>query len=123
MAEKIYKVPKDFGLVFNHGTQVVVVKKLESADDDRLLKKAIKEDYKYSFRDVLVIRDDQITKKHFENNFRGRSVSAVELRTFLPDKEYEILKKAISPSMSYATDSYIKQNVHDKKEKQDGIQE
>lgn len=112
---KVYAIPKDFAMVHNHGTQVVVVEKLKTAEEDRLLKKAIKEDYKHVFRDVMVVRADQIDKKDFGRDFRGRNISAIELRTYLPEEKYNILRSVTTPSMSASRDSYLKNNVYDKK--------
>lgn len=112
------KIPKDFVIVPKHGTQVVVVEKLESAEEDRLLKKAIKEDYKHVFRDVVVVRTDQIDKKNFGREFRGRSISAIELRTYISEEKYSILRSATFPSMSWARESYLKNNVYDKKKEE-----
>lgn len=112
---KVYAIPKDFTMVHNHGTQVVVVEKLKTAEEDRLLKKAIKEDYKHVFRDVMIVRADQIDKKDFVRDFRGRNISAIELRTYLPEEKYNILRSVTTPSMSASRDSYLKNNVYDKK--------
>lgn len=109
---KIIKVPKNFAMVHGHGTQVVVVGKLETAEQDRLLKKAIKEDYKNVFRDVLVVREDEIKKKHFINISRGRSVSAVEVRTFIPNDSYEILRTTFAPTMCATKDAYLNNKVY-----------
>ncbi len=111
---KVYEIPKDFVMVRGHGTQVVVVDKLKTAEEDRLLKKAIKEDYKHVFRDVVVVRADQIDKKDFSNNFRGKNVSGVELRTYISEEKYSILRSATAPVMSFSKDSYLKHNVYEK---------
>ena len=111
---KVYEIPKDFVMVRGHGTQVVVVEKLKTAEEDRLLKKAIKEDYKHVFRDVVVVRADQIDKKHFHNEFKGRGISGVELRTPLSEERYSILRKVTVPLMGFSKDSYLKQNVYEK---------
>lgn len=111
---KVCEIPKDFVMVREHGTQVVVVDKLKTAEEDRLLKKAIKEDYKHVFRDVIVVRADQIDKKDFSNNFRGKNVSAVELRTYISEEKYSILRSATAPVMAFSKDSYLKHNVYEK---------
>ena len=117
---KVYAIPKDFAMVHNHGTQVVVVEKLKTAEEDRLLKKAIKEDYKHVFRDVIVVRADQIDKKDFSNNFRGKNVSAIELRTYIPEEKYAILRSVTAPHMDSERERYLKNNVYNKKkEKED----
>lgn len=115
---KVYAIPKDFAMVHNHGTQVVVVEKLKTAEEDRLLKKAIKEDYKHTFRDVVVVRADQIDKKNFGRDFRGRSISAIELRTYIPEEKYAILRSVTAPSMSLERERYLKNNVYDKKKEE-----
>lgn len=111
---KVCEIPKDFVMVKGHGTQVVVVDKLKTAEEDRLLKKAIKEDYKHVFRDVVVVRADQIDKKDFSNNFRGKNISGVELRTYIPEEKYSILRSATAPAMAFSKDSYLKHNVYEK---------
>ena len=111
---KVYEIPKDFVMVRGHGTQVVVVDKLKTAEEDRLLKKAIKEDYKHVFRDVVVVRADQIDKKDFSNNFRGRGISGVELRTYISEEKYSILRSATAPVMAASKDAYLKHNVYKK---------
>lgn len=116
---KVYAIPKDFAIVHSHGTQVVVVEKLKTAEEDRLLKKAIKEDYKHTFRDVMVVRADQIDKKDFGNIFRGRNISAVEMRTHLPEEKYTILRSVTSPIMAASRDSYLKHNVYNKKKEKE----
>lgn len=115
---KVYAIPKDFVIVPKHGTQVVVVEKLKTAEEDRLLKKAIKEDYKHVFRDVMVVRADQIDKKDFGRDFRGRNISAIELRTYIPEEKYVILRSVTAPSMAASRDSYLKNNVYDKKKEE-----
>lgn len=112
---KINIIPKNFVIVHNQGTQVVVVEKLKTAEEDRLLKKAIKEDYKHVFRDVVIVRTDQIDKKYFGNDFKGRTIAAVEFRTFLSEEKNIILKKVLSPLMSFSRDAYLKNNVYNKK--------
>ena len=115
---KVCELPKDFVMVPKHGTQVVVVEKLESAEEDRILKKAIKEDYKHVFKDVMVVRADQIDKKDFINTFRGRNISAVEMRTHLPEEKYNILRSVTAPIIAASRDAYLKHNVYDKKKKE-----
>ena len=89
---KVYEIPKDFVMVRGHGTQVVVVEKLKTAEEDRLLKKAIKEDYKHVFRDVVVVRADQIDKKHLKPKVQTNSVENVcVLLTFDPIAKFEYL--------------------------------
>lgn len=116
---KVYAIPKDFTMVHNHGTQVVVVEKLKTAEEDRLLKKAIKEDYKHVFRDVMIVRADQIDKKDFGRDFRGRNISAIELRTYIPEEKYNILRSVTAPSMAASRDSYLKHNVYNKKKEKE----
>lgn len=115
---KVYTIPKDFAMLHNHGTQVVVVEKLKTAEEDRLLKKAIKEDYKHVFRDVVVVRIDQIDKKNFGREFRGKNISAIELRTYIPEEKFSILRTVTFSSMSWARESYLKNNIYDKKKEE-----
>lgn len=115
---KACELPKNFAMVPNHGTQVVVVEKLKTAEEDRLLKKAIKEDYKHVFRDVVVVRIDQIDKKNFGREFRGKNISAIELRTYIPEEKFSILRTVTFPSMSWTRESYLKNNVYDKKKEE-----
>lgn len=117
---KIISIPKDFKLAFNHNTHVVIVPKQETSLEDRTLKKIIKEDYKYIFRDVLVYRKDEILKKNFGNNFRGRTVTAVEYRTGVSEKELKIINAFILPTMTFEGDRMkkrISERIVDEKNK------
>lgn len=105
---KIISIPKDFKLAFNHNTHVVIVPKQETSLEDRTLKKLIKEDYKYIFRDVLVYRKDELLKKNFGNNFRGRSVTAVEYRAGVTEEELKIINASVFPTMAFENDKMKK---------------
>lgn len=102
----ITKPPKILMVVsaINHSTQVVVIPKMETAQEDRILKKLIKEDYKHTFKDLLIVRRDQIKKKDFGNEFRGRSITAIEYRTHVSPEEMGKINEFVSPLMSMELD-------------------
>lgn len=106
--EKVEKALKGYYGVPNHSTQVVIVKKQETSEEDKLLKKSIKDDYKRTFKHLLIVRDDQIKEKTFSNSMRGFTISAVEFRTLLPTKKYEIVCEVLQPLMSFSNDAYLK---------------
>ncbi len=104
----------------NHNTQVVVIPKMETSQEDRILKKLIKEDYKYTFKDLLIIRRDQIKKKNFGNEFRGRTITAVEYRTYVTPEEMVKINEFAIPLMSTNLDvmqKRIKERIKDEKNK------
>lgn len=83
----------------NHCTQVVVIPKMETAQEDRILKKLIKEDYKLTFKNLVIVRRDQIKKKDFGNEFRGRTITAVEYRTHVTSEEMSMINQYAIPLM------------------------
>lgn len=117
---KIISIPKDFKLAFNHNTHVVIVPKQETSLEDRTLKKIIKEDYKYIFSDVLIYRRDEISKKNFSNNFRGKTITAVEYRTGVSEEELKIINASVLPAMTFENDRMkkrISERIVDEKNK------
>lgn len=106
-AKDVEKALKGYYGVPNHNTQLVVVKKQENSEKDRLIKKSIKDDYKRTFSHLLIVRDDQINETTFLRNLRGRSIEAVELRTMLSVEKYQILAKCVMPTLSHANENYL----------------
>lgn len=87
-------------------THFVIVRKEDSAEKNKLVKKSIENEYKNIFAKTIVVRVDQIDK----NFGRGYSPIGIEFRTLVPKDKYEIICETMAGAISFVNYNRFEEN-------------
>ena len=87
-------------------THFVIVRKEDTAEKNKLIKKSIENEYKNIFAKTIVVRVDQINK----NFGRGYSPVGIEFRTIVPKDKYEIICETMAGTISFVNYNRFEEN-------------